>query len=143
MRIFNGTDSTLTLPLTRTERLTIAPKSPSGNIMGNTEFLSLLVTSFHPDEIAVIVSGPYELNSCANIPTMVNYVVESLDEAVLRFTKKEVTVEDVVEETCSCDTCNTTEEATPINEEETEVVEDSVEEVQDKKSTSKKATSKK
>lgn len=88
MRIFNGTNSTLTLPLNGAERLTIAPKTPSGNVLCSNEFLSTLITSYSTAEVAIIVSGPFEVTACANIPTAVNYVVQSLDEAIQRFAPK-------------------------------------------------------
>lgn len=85
MRIYNGTKKTLTLPYAGGENLTIAPKTPSGNVLCSTEFLSTLVTSYGTDEIAIIASGPFEITACANIPTSVNYVVQSLEEAIIRF----------------------------------------------------------
>ena len=103
MRIYNGTKSTLILPLTGSERVTIAPKTPSGNVLCSNDFLSLLVTSYTTDEVAIIASGPFEVTACANVPTAVNYVVQSLDEAIQRFapkpeTKKEEPVPEVVDE---------------------------------------------
>jgi hypothetical protein len=47
--------------------------------------LSSVITAYNADEIAVIASGPFEISACANIPTAVNYVVQSLDEAIARF----------------------------------------------------------
>lgn len=85
MRIYNGTRSTLTLPYTGGETLTIAPKTPSGNILCTSEFLSMLVTSYDTNEIAIVAAGPFELTACANVPTAVNYVVQGLDEAISRF----------------------------------------------------------
>ena len=85
MRIYNGTKKTLTLPYAGGENLTIAPKTPSGNVLCSTEFLSTLVTSYGTDEIAIIASGPFEITACANVATSVNYVVQSLEEAILRF----------------------------------------------------------
>ncbi|MBP3732124.1 MAG: hypothetical protein J6I84_02640 [Bacilli bacterium] len=93
MRIYNGTKSTLILPLTGNERVTIAPKTPSGNVLCSNDFLSLLVTSYTTDEVAIIASGPFEVTACANVPTAVNYVVQSLDEAIQRFAPKPETKE--------------------------------------------------
>ena len=53
--------------------------------MCSPEFLSSVITAYNADEIAVIASGPFEISACANIPTAVNYVVQSLDEAIARF----------------------------------------------------------
>lgn len=85
MRIFNGTKKALTLPYTGGETLTIPAYQPSGNVLCSPEFLSSVITAYNADEIAVIASGPFEISACANIPTAVNYVVQSLDEAIARF----------------------------------------------------------
>ena len=114
MRIFNGTNSLLVLPLNGSQKLEIHPKSVSQEFMGTNEFLSMVITSLSNSEIAIIVSGPYELNVCANIPTAVNYVVQTLDEAIIRFglKKKEEEPKIVEPETqntetkhCTCDDC--------------------------------------
>ena len=85
MRIFNGTNYQMDLPYAGNDRLTIPPKSPSGNIMCGSDFLSLLITSYDTSEVAIIVSGPFEISACAKVPAAVNYVVQSLDEAIQRF----------------------------------------------------------
>ena len=85
MRIYNGTKKALTLPYTGGETLTIPAHQPSGNVLCSPEFLSSVITAYNADEIAVIASGPFEISACANIPTAVNYVVQSLDEAIARF----------------------------------------------------------
>ena len=85
MRIFNGTKKALTLPYTGGETLTIPAHQPSGNVLCSPEFLSSVITAYNADEIAVIASGPFEISACANIPTAVNYVVQTLDEAIARF----------------------------------------------------------
>ena len=100
MRIYNGTDSQVDLPLAGSQRITIAPKAISGDIMSSTELLSLLVTSYRTDELALVISGPFEINLCATIPATTEYVVQSLDEAIARFNpvkkeeEKPVVVED-------------------------------------------------
>ena len=85
MRIYNGTNSQVDLPLAGNQRITIAPKSISGDILTSTELLSLLVTSYRTDELALVVSGPYELNLCAQVPTTTEYTVQTIDEAIQRF----------------------------------------------------------
>lgn len=157
MRIFNGTNSLLTLPLSGNQKLEILPKSVSQEFMGSTDFLSMVVTSLSSDEIAIVVSGVYELNTCANIPTAVNYVVQTLDEAITRFGIKKKEPEHT--EKCTCPECNKAEETTtpepieetkpteepttetqPIIEEEPVVKEEkSVEEKPTKKNNKKKA----
>lgn len=114
MRIYNGKNSQVELPLA-TQRITIGPNSVSKDIMPNVEMLQLISTSFVDTEIALIVSGPSELNLCAGVPACTPLVVQSLDEAVIRFNgtapekkeekpvveepkKEEVVVEEVVPE---------------------------------------------
>ncbi len=125
MRIFNGTNSLLTLPLNGNQKLEILPKSISQEFMGNTDFLSMIVTSLSSKEIAIVVSGVYELNTCANIPTAVNYVVQSVDEAIIRFgLKKKKEPECVkVEEKCTCKKCED-QEKQPEPEPEPVIVEE-------------------
>lgn len=89
MRIYNGTNSQLDLPLSGTQRISVPPRSVSGDIMPSNEFLSLLVSSFDYSELALIVSGPYEINMCAGVSGSVGFVAQSLDEAIERFAKKE------------------------------------------------------
>lgn len=114
MRIFNGTNSVLTLPLTGNQQLVVLPKSVSQEFMGSTNFLSMVVTSFSCDEVAFVVSGPYEINQCSSIPTAVNYVVQTLDEAIIKFgLKKE-------EPKCECEKCTCEEEEKQLVEEKPE-----------------------
>ena len=122
MRIFNGTNSLLTLPLSGNQKLEILPKSVSQEFMGSTDFLSMVVTSLSSDEIAIVVSGVYELNTCANIPTAVNYVVQTLDEAITRFGIKKKEPEHT--EKCTCPECNKAEETKPEPIEETKPTEE-------------------
>lgn len=88
MRIYNGTNSQIDMPLTGTQRITIPAHSVSGDIMASSDFLSLLVSSYDYSELALIVSGPYELNLCAQVSGSVGFVVQSLDEAIERFQPK-------------------------------------------------------
>lgn len=125
MRIFNGTNSLLTLPLSGNQKLEILPKSVSQEFMGSTDFLSMVVTSLGSDEIAIVVSGVYELNTCANVPTAVNYVVQTLDEAIVRFGIKKKEPEHT--EKCTCEKCKAEEtkpEPTPEPIEETKPTEE-------------------
>lgn len=88
MRIYNGTDSQVSLPYAGKERISIEPKSVSGNLGITNDLISLIVTSFTTDELAIIVAGPYELSMTSSNPVAVNYVVQSLDEAIQRFAPK-------------------------------------------------------
>lgn len=89
MRVYNGTKSQINLPLSGTQRITIPAHSVSGDIMPSNEFLSLLVSSYDYSELALIVSGPFEINMCAGVSGSVGFVVQSLDEAIERFAPKE------------------------------------------------------
>ena len=84
MKIFNATNSLLDLPY-GINRLKIEPKSFSQDFMGTTDFINTLVTSFLPEEIAILVCGPYELGMCASVPVSVSYVVQTTDEVIQKF----------------------------------------------------------
>jgi hypothetical protein len=87
MRIFNGTKSQVTLPYAGGQRITISPMSVSGNVGPTDELIALIVTAYRDDELALIVSGPYELSTVSRNPVAVNYIVQTLDEAIRRFQK--------------------------------------------------------
>ena len=132
MRIFNGTKKVLTLPYTGGETLTIPAHQPSGNVLCSPEFLSSVITAYNADEIAVIASGPFEISACANIPTAVNYVVQSLDEAIARFNpdaKAKIEAEKKAEPK--------KEEPKPVEDKSTEKI-DEKPEVKDEKPTEEK-----
>lgn len=88
MRIFNGTKSQVNLPYAGGQRISISPMSVSGNVGPTDELISLIVTAYRDDELAIIVSGPYELTATSRNPVAVSYVVQSLDEAVKKFAIK-------------------------------------------------------
>lgn len=98
MRIFNGTKSQVNLPYAGGQRISISPMSVSGNIGPTDELISLIVTAYRDDELAIIVSGPYELTATSRNPVAVSYVVQSLDEAVQKFAIKGAKVEAPKEE---------------------------------------------
>lgn len=104
MRIYNGTNSVVSLPYLGNQRINITAHSVSGDLGANTDLLSTMVSAYNTDELAIIVSGPFELNLCASIPTVTNYVVQTLEEAIERFTpKKEIGEEEKLDE--ECDEC--------------------------------------
>ena len=155
MRIYNGTNSVLDLPLSNIQRLSIPPKAVSGDFMPTNNFLSLLVSTFDYSEIAIIVSGPYEISMCAGVSGSVGFVTQTLEEAIERFAEKTaapvvevepVTVEEEVKveeacdepvEECPCVSFSQTEEAEVAEEEVVEEVQPGV-----KKSTKKAKKSK-
>ena len=85
MRIYNGKNSLIDLPLTNKVRLTIPAHSVSKEFMPSDDFLSMIVTAYKDTDIALIVSGPYELNLCAKNPVVGPMIAYTLDEAVIRF----------------------------------------------------------
>ena len=89
MRIYNGKKSTLTIPLSGNQRLSIPPHSISGDFMPNKEFLSLMVTTFDYNEIALVGSGPFEIAMCSQVSGCVGFVCQSLEEAVAKFSTPE------------------------------------------------------
>ena len=84
MKIFNATNSQLDLPYGM-GRLSIKPRSFSQDIMGTTDFIQVLVSSYDTDQVAILVGGPYELGMCASVPVSVGYVVQTTDEVIKRF----------------------------------------------------------
>ena len=122
MRIYNATDSQISLPLIGSMRINIAPHSVSTDFLGGTEFLSMLVTSYDTTEIALIVAGPYELNTCANIPTATNYVVQTLEEALTRFGQNKAKKEEKKEETDLAAGKDDVIEEKPVTDEKDEVI---------------------
>jgi len=138
MKLFNATNSLLDLPWSG-QRLSIAPRSFSQDFMGTPDFIQLITSTYNNEEIAIIVAGPYELSMCASVPVAVNYVVQSVDEAIQRFGLKQETkkVEEVKEEP-------KTPEPEPEPEPETvEPEEEKVEEVKEEKPETTKKTKKK
>lgn len=105
MRIYNATNSQISVPFPG-GRLDIPAHSVSGNVGANTDVISLLVSAYSAEEIAFVVSGPFELNLCSSIPTVPVYTVQSLEEALARFNKgakdekKNTVVPDAREEIC-------------------------------------------
>lgn len=89
MRIYNGKKSSLTIPLSGNQRLSIPSHSVSTDFMPNKEFLSLIVTSYDYDEIALIVSGPFEIAMCSQVSGCTGFVTQSLEEAIAKFSPKE------------------------------------------------------
>ena len=85
MRIYNGTKTSIDLPLTLDQILTIGSHSVSKDFMPSNAFLSLIASAYDEKELALIVSGPYELNMCASMPVLAPMIVQTLDQAVERF----------------------------------------------------------
>lgn len=89
MRIYNGKDATINVPLPNGERMSIDGKSISKDFMPSAEFLNVIKTSYDYSEIALIVAGVIEMNLCSSISSIAGFVVNSVSEAVERFADKE------------------------------------------------------
>lgn len=89
MRIFNGTNSALDIPLSGMQRIQVGPKSVSGDFLPSTDFLSVLISGYDYSEVALIVSGSFEINLCSGVPGCVGFIAQSLEEAIERFNPKE------------------------------------------------------
>lgn len=85
MRIFNGTNFNLDIPYTGSLRISIPPKSASKELILTNDTMQLVLGTFSSKEVALIVNSKYEASAYSDCPTLVNYVVESLEEAVSRF----------------------------------------------------------
>lgn len=115
MRVYNGTNSQVDLPLAGDQRITISSHSVSKDIMPSTEFLSLLVSSYDYNELALIVSGPFEINMCSGVSGCVGFVCQSLEEAIERFQPKVENTEDKKEEVNQPEKEGTTEKEAAEN----------------------------
>ena len=143
MKLFNATNSLLDLPWSG-QRLSIAPKSFSQDFMGTPDFIQLITSTYNNEEIAIVVAGPYELSMCASVPVAVNYVVQSVDEAVQRFgLKEEKKVEEVKEEPNTPESESKPETVEPEEKKVEEVKEEKPETTKKTRKTTKKKDEKK
>ncbi len=85
MRIYNARKSQVSIPLTTTQRIVVPSLGTSESFLPNPRILSLIVTSFDYSDIALIVSGPNEMTMCSETPCCSGFVVNSLEEAIERF----------------------------------------------------------
>lgn len=84
MKIYNAKKASVQLPLGM-RRLTISGKSLSQEFMPTSQFLQMIARTFSPKDMALIVSGAWEGNMCAEIPTLAEYVVPNVESAIARF----------------------------------------------------------
>lgn len=88
MRIYNGKNANINVPLPNGERLSIDSKSISKDFMPSPDFLNMIKTSFDYSEIALVVSGIIEMNMCSSVSSIAGFVANSIGEAVERFSPK-------------------------------------------------------
>lgn len=85
MRIYNGKNSQLDLPLSGAARLVVPALSVSKDFLPSDYFLTMIAQCYEDKDLALIVSGPWEINMCAKNPACNSMVVNTLDEAIERF----------------------------------------------------------
>lgn len=124
MRIYNGKNSQLDLPLSGAARLVVPAHSVSKDFLPSDYFLTMIAQCYEDKDLALIVSGPWEINMCAKNPACNPMVVNTLDEAIERFNPqpKEEKVVVVMEEV------ETEPEVVQAGKEEEMVVEEATEE---------------
>jgi hypothetical protein len=88
MRIYNAKKAQIEMPLGNGMKLVIPSNSISGEFMPNSTIISVFMTSYTPKDVAFVISGPYEIAMLSNFAGSGEYVVNSLEEAVLRFAPK-------------------------------------------------------
>lgn len=88
MKIYNAKTATVQLPL-GIRRLVISGRSLSQDFMPTSQFLQMIARTFSPKDLAIIVSGAWEGNMCAETPTLHEYCVSSVEEALARFNPPE------------------------------------------------------
>ena len=88
MKIYNAKTASVQLPL-GIRRLVISGRSLSQDFMPTSQFLQLIARTFTPKDLAIIVSGAWEGNMCAETPTLSEYCVSSVEEALARFNPPE------------------------------------------------------
>ena len=88
MKIYNAKTATVQLPLGM-RRLVISGRSLSQDFMPTSQFLQMIARTFSPKDLALIVSGAWEGNMCAETPTLHEYCVSSVEEALARFNPPE------------------------------------------------------
>ena len=88
MKIYNAKVASVQLPLGM-RRLVISGKSLSQDFMPTSQFLQMIARTFTPKDLAIIVSGAWEGNMCAETPTLSEYCVSSIEEALARFNPPE------------------------------------------------------
>ena len=88
MKIYNAKKASVQLPLGM-RRLTISGNSLSQEFMPTSQFLQMIARTFSPKDLALIVSGAWEGNMCAEIPTLAEYVVPNVESALARFNPPE------------------------------------------------------
>ena len=103
MRVYNGKNSQVDMPLNGNLRLTIPSHSVCKPFSATDQFLEMIVSNYDDTELAIVCDGVIEWNQCARIQALQPMLVQTLDEAVQRFSKPEkenmIEEKDAIEET--------------------------------------------
>ena len=90
MRIYNAKNSLVDIPLPGSKvRVVIPAHSISQDVLPSDELFTMLATNYEASELALIVNGPFEVNLAAKSPAVTPMVVNSIDEAIKRFTEED------------------------------------------------------
>lgn len=89
MRIYNATKSTMNLPMANGSRLIIRPQECSRQFYPTTELLSLLVSAYTYNDIAIIIDSAAEISMGATVSALPGFVVNSVEDAIMKFKKTE------------------------------------------------------
>lgn len=103
MRVYNGKNSQVDMPLNGNLRLTIPSHSVCKPFSATDQFLEMIVSNYDDTELAIICDGVIEWNQCARIQALQPMLVQTLDQAVQRFSEPEkenmIEEKDAIEET--------------------------------------------
>ena len=94
MKIFNGTTSTMNVPMANGSRLVIRPFETSKQFLPTTELLQLFVSAYSRDDIALIIESSAEISMGSLVSALPGYVANSVEEAVIRFRDRKSKWED-------------------------------------------------
>lgn len=89
MRIYNATKSTMNLPMANGSRLIIRPRECSRQFYPTVELLNLLVSAYTYNDIAIVIDSAAEISMGATVSALPGFVANSLEEAIMRFSKND------------------------------------------------------
>lgn len=90
MRIYNATKSTMNLPMPNGSRLVVGSRELSRQFYPTVELLTLLVSAYTRDDIAIVMEGAGEVSMGAVVSALPGYTASTPEEAIERFAKPEV-----------------------------------------------------
>lgn len=90
MRIYNGTNSTMNLPMPNGSRLIIGSKAVSKQFFPTIELLTLLVSAYSRDDIAIIIDSGSEIQMGATVSALPGYIAKDVEDAIEKLSKTNV-----------------------------------------------------